>query len=393
METDAKKFCAKCGAELEDDALFCSECGTPLPKQEETPQNEAPMEEAAKSPRAEVTKEEPIKMDAMQDEKAAESSETAATVPENGAHKEEAHMAEQPSAETPVAEAPGEEPPTKSIAPAPQAFSAPTAQPAQKFCLRCGSPLPLDAMFCQKCGTPQAAQPQQASTPSMQPQQMNTPPAQPQNAAAQTNQPSASNNINIDVEAFKAGVNKGGLNHALLGVSVLAAISVFLPVVNVAGMANLKLMDISSFLSVIILVVAAGTAYASMLGKYEIPVVTGHGFLLLLLFCVYKYQSKLHEMEANFWTALARNAFRADWGFYLMVIAVLGLIFVGLMAGLQQAGTPTELNFLADRWKQIMLQPVQIHTFKFQGIAWAIVLALLMIFAAMQSGGAKQLGL
>ena len=55
METDAKKFCAKCGAELEDDALFCSECGTPLPKQEETPQNETPMEGASEPPQAEVT--------------------------------------------------------------------------------------------------------------------------------------------------------------------------------------------------------------------------------------------------------------------------------------------------------------------------------------------------
>ena len=278
----------------------------------------------------------------------------------------------------------------KPIAPAPQTVSAPAAQPAQKFCLHCGASLPIDAMFCQKCGTPQAVQPQQANTP---PQQMNTPPAQPQSIAAQTNQPSAASNIKIDVEAFKAGVNKGGLNHALLVASVFAGVSVFLPLVNVAGMANLKLMEISSLLAVLILAVAAGTAYSSMLGKYEIPVITGHGLLFVLLFGVFKYQSKLSDMEANFWTALAKNAFRADWGFYLMPIAVLGLIVVGLMASLQQTGQPTELNFLVARWKQIMLQPVQIHTFKFQGIAYALVIALLLIFAAMQSSGAKQLGL
>lgn len=385
METDAKKFCAKCGAELEDDALFCSECGTPLPKQEETPQNETPMEGASEPPQAEVTKEEPIKTEAVQDEKTAESSETAATVPENSAHKEEAHVEEQPSAETPVAESPSEETPAKPIAPAPQAVSAPTAQPAQKFCLHCGEPLPMDAMFCQKCGTRQEAQPQQSNTPLTQPQG--------NAAAAPTNPAPSASNINIDVEAFKAGVNKGGLNHALLGASVLAGISVFLPLVNVAGMANLKLMEISSLLAVLILAVAAGTAYSSMLGKYEIPVITGHGLLFVLLFGVFKYQSKLSDMEANFWTALAKNAFRADWGFYLMPIAVLGLIVVGLMASLQQTGQPTELNFLVARWKQIMLQPVQIHTFKFQGIAYALVIALLLIFAAMQSSGAKQLGL
>ena len=344
METDAKKFCAKCGAELEDDALFCSECGTPLPKQEETPQNETPMEGASEPPQAEVTTEEPIKTEAVQDEKTAESSETAATVPENSAHKEEAHVEEQPSAETPVAEAPSKE-----------------------------------------CGTRQEAQPQQSNTPLTQPQG--------NAAAAPTNPAPSASNINIDVEAFKAGVNKGGLNHALLGASVLAGISVFLPLVNVAGMANLKLMEISSLLAVLILAVAAGTAYSSMLGKYEISVITGHGLLFVLLFGIFKYQSKLSDMEANFWTALAKNAFRADWGFYLMPIAVLGLIVVGLMASLQQTGQPTELNFLVARWKQIMLQPVQIHTFKFQGIAYALVIALLLIFAAMQSSGAKQLGL
>lgn len=353
-DTNAKKFCARCGAELEDDALFCSECGTPLTKKEEAPQ-ETPKEEIAVAPEPEAMKEENTLTSHLEET------------------KEEVSADEQPPAELPAVEVTKEPVSAEPIAPALQADSAPAAQSAQKFCFRCGFSLPLDAMFCQKCGAPQTAQPQSATT--------------------QTHSPTTPSNVNIDVEAFKAGVNKGGLNHVLLGTAVVIGLSVFLPLVSIAGMASLKLMDISNILSFVILAIAAGIAYASMLGKYEISVVTGHGFLLVLLFGIYKYQSKLSEMETNFWTAMAKNAFRADWGFYLIPIAVLVLIVVGLMAGLQQVGKPTEPNCLVERWKQIMLQPVQIHTFKFQGLAWAIAIALLMIFIAMQSDGAKQLGL
>ncbi len=387
MENNEKLFCSKCGAELEDDALFCSECGAPITKKEDVPQAESPKGETA--PEVSIYEAESQKEAAPAVKKQTAETPTqeppamAASSPE--ASTEEQHKTEKtktaPQAETPV----GSAPPTASVVPVPTTTSTSLPLTTQKFCLHCGASLPMDAMFCQKCGTRQETQLQQPKTASFQPNG--------NDAAAQMNQAPSSNSINIDMEAFKEGVSKGGLNHVLLGVSILAGISVFLPLINVAGMANLKLMDISSLLSVIILVVAAGTAYSSMVGKYEIPVVTGHGFFLLLLFYVYKYQSKLSEMEANFWTALAKNAFRADWGFYLMLIAILGLIGVGLMASLQQTGHPTELNFFVDRWKQIMLQPVQIHTFKFQGIAYAIVIALLLIFTAMQSSGVKQLGL
>lgn len=376
METETKEFCPKCGAELEDDAIFCSECGARLTKQEEPTQNEAPKEERTAAQLPETAQEEIAKAEAPQDETSQEASTP----------KEDASKTNAPEEIAPVevlsSAAPQKEEPRQTT----ESTLEEAPQSTQKFCLHCGTSLPMDAMFCQKCGTKQVAQPQ--------PQPSNVSPAQPQGtAAAQTTQPTTPSNINIDVEAFKAGVNKGGLHHVLLAASVVIGISVFLPLVSIAGMANLKLMEISSVLAVFILVVAAGTAYASMLGKYEIPVVTGHSFLLVLLFGVFKYQSKLSEMETNFWTALAKNAFRADWGFYLMPIAIIGLIFGGLMAGLQQTGKAPELPSLVERWKQVMLQSVKIHTMNFQGITWSIAIAIVMIFVAMQSSGAKQLGL
>ncbi len=392
-----RRFCSKCGAELEEDALFCSECGAPWKAKTAVPAEEtAPAEVPAQAPQAES----PVATPTMpvEDVSAAaapgEESQPAATEPEPVAETAKEAVAEElPKPSEPVMSlaAPAVSDETKLSAPpapaaataAPAATVAPALAPKpestdassgeSKFCIRCGASLPADAAFCQKCGAPQGAAASAPASPAGTTVSVHLPP--------------------VDTAAFMAGVNQGGMHHVLLAAAVVAALSIFLPIVNVVGMANLKLMDISQPVALLIFVLGAGTAYASMIGKYEIPVVTGHGFLFTFLYGAYKYQSKISELEKGFWGALAKNSFRAEWGVYVLVLAILALIVGGLVASVQKEGKAPGTESLLGRWKQYMLQPVKIHTLNFPGLAWAVGIAIVLIFIAMQSQGAKQLGL
>ena len=67
------------------------------------------------------------------------------------------------------------------------------------------------------------------------------------------------------------------------------------------------------------------------------------------------------------------------WGGFLLIPVIIGLIVVGLMAALQRDGKALDSIFLGEKWKQIMLQPVKIHTLNIQGVIGAVALALVMI--------------
>ena len=59
-----------------------------------------------------------------------------------------------------------------------------------KFCIKCGNPLPDEAVFCTKCGSPQPAVQGSASAPQRQQAQ----PSQPIPPAQQARQQAAQNN-------------------------------------------------------------------------------------------------------------------------------------------------------------------------------------------------------
>lgn len=205
-------------------------------------------------------------------------------------------------------------------------------------------------MFCNRCDTPQETQ------------SMNTHPVSPQGSfAAQMNQPPLPNDINVNIEGLKGKVGKVGLKHILLAISAVLAISIFLPLVQGSGATVMKLMDISALLSLFVLLIAGCSAYASIIGKYEVSVITGQSLFVMFLCGVFKYQTAL------------------KWGALLLLFSTLGMIIVGLMASLQSEGKVLEPNFLAERWKQIMLQPVKVHTLNIQGVIGTVALALVMI--------------
>ena len=351
METNEKRICPQCGEELEEDALFCTECGASLTKKEEPPK--------AEPPKAEPLAEEPPTAPPQKEEASAELPKENELVEE--APKEEPAVQEKTSqtAATTVESTPPTVSEEKAAVPKQQdvpAVPIPAAKSERKFCFRCDASIAMEAVFCNKCGAPQGTQPQ----PQMQSQSQ---PASPRSqfAAAQMGQAPLPNSMNIDTAALKSWINNGGLSHILLVISVILAGSVFMPFAKGDGSGSLKLMDISVLLSIVILLIAAGSAFASLRGKYEVPVIAGHSLFVAYLCGIFKYQSAM------------------KWGGFLLFPVILGLIVVGLMAALQRDGKALDPNLLGEKWKQIMLQPVQIHTLKLQGIIGVVALAVLMI--------------
>lgn len=237
---NAKRFCPKCGAEIEEDALFCSECGAHLMKKEDAPQDEAPKEEIVIASQSEIAEKTPVITEPLQSEVSTEAAASQSLAPQMDAHKDDSPVDELPEAKTQKEEIETVEPPAEEItqeeltsqepsqtetstqenaqqevaavedASTPPEIEEPAAlvdqkspapavspQPAQKFCLHCGATLPPDALFCLSCGTKQggAAQPQPVATPPQaialqmpqQPQQQI--PSQPQGYPQQPFQP------------------------------------------------------------------------------------------------------------------------------------------------------------------------------------------------------------
>ncbi len=371
METNEKRVCPQCGEELEEDALFCTECGASLTKKEEQSQAEPPKAEPPiEEPPAEHQKEELPSAESPKEEAPTEIPNE--NIPVGEAPKEENAAQEEPSQATEAtvesaSPTMNEEKTAGSGQPDVPAAPIPAAKPERKFCFRCGASIAMEAVFCNKCGAPQGAQ--------QQIQQPQSTKSQPQFAATQMGQAPLPNSMNIDTAALKSWINNGGLGHILLVVSVILAGSVFMPFAKGDGSGSLKLMDISVLLSVAVLLIAAGSAFASLRGKYEIPVIAGHSLFIVYVCGVFKYQSAM------------------KWGGFLLIPVIIGLIVVGLMAALQRDGKTFDSHLLGEKWKQIMVQPVQIHTLKLQGIFGVVVLAVLMICMPMIGSVGDVIGL
>lgn len=360
METNEKRVCPQCGEELEEDALFCTECGASLTMKEESPQVEPPKAEPPiEEPPAKPQKGELSNAESPKEEASAEIPKE--NIPVAEAPKEVIAAQEEPSqtTATTVESAPPTVSEEKAVAPEQQAVPAvpiPSANPERKFCFRCGASIAMEAVFCNKCGAPQGTQPQ----PQMQSQSQPASP-QPQFAAGQMGQAPLPNSMNFGTAALKSWLNSGGLGHILLAVSVILAGSVFMPFAKGEGSGSLKLTDISVLLSIIVFIIAAGSAFASLRRKYEVPVIAGHSLFVVFLCGIFKYQTAI------------------KWGGFLLIPVIIGLIVVGLMAALQRDGNALDPNLLGKKWKQIMLQPVKIHTLNIQGVIGAVALALVMI--------------
>lgn len=139
VKVSVKLACANCGADLEDDALFCTECGTPV-KAAATPEPEEndSWDEPVAAPALYIVKEEPP----------VEIPEKPLGAPTAGfgvlmapSDLDDDDMWGEPVAAPTVEELPEE---------------LPVEAPAKPACANCGAELEEDMMFCTECGTPVA---------------------------------------------------------------------------------------------------------------------------------------------------------------------------------------------------------------------------------------------
>ena len=227
-------------------------------------------------------------------------------------------------------------------------------------------------MFCGKCGAPQEPM-EQLSVSS-------------QEADVNKGNSKQMNNISSEApisrfDAFMAGVKKGGIHYVILGGAVLIILSVFLPFVNILGMAEFSIketMDVTAHWVVCFAMVAA---YVAMFGNYKYPVVIGHGYLFAFLVCVFQYHQKLKEME-SFGRVLTRSAFNMGSGMYALIFGIVGLIIGGLIASLERDGEQPNADSLLAQWKEEMLQPMKLYSLHLPGIAWSVIYALILLLIA-----------
>ncbi len=154
--------CKHCGAELVDNALFCSECGA---------RQEPVIEEPIAEPiiLAEPAVEEPVAEESITEEPAPEEPVAEEPITEESAPEEpvaEEPITEEPAPEEPVAEEPIAEEPTPEEPVAEPIIVEPVfvepAAPTPTFCPYCGNTLRPGSQFCGRCGRSLAAAAQPA---------------------------------------------------------------------------------------------------------------------------------------------------------------------------------------------------------------------------------------
>lgn len=238
-----------------------------------------------------------------------------------------------------------------------------------KFCMKCGAKLPDDAEFCGECGTrqPKLEEAGQAAPP--QPA-ADAPKAQP---SAAPSAPKAA-----DLGAIFSGMSfMDKLGY--LG-AILVAVGAFLPMVSIAGFVNLSLSDVSKGLMVVLLVCGIGSGVLLFRGVREVLAPVGTGLLVTILCGLFKYFSLLNEAKKSFFGSMAGSAVKLDWGFYILLIGTLLLIFAGILAKLHAKDQAISGSALAGAWKDCLVEPVKIEGVSIPGWAVAvIVLALLII--------------
>lgn len=242
-----------------------------------------------------------------------------------------------------------------------------------KFCMKCGAQLPDDAEFCGTCGTKQpkiedgtaadaaketlAAAPQPAAAKRPAPQQPSTQAADVGKALAQLSM-----------------VEKLGYLGALL-----AAVASFLPFLNLAGFMSFSLADVSNGLMVVILVSAIASGFFLYRGVSEVLAPIGTGLLVTLLIGMFKYFSLLSEAKKSAFGAMAGSAVKLDWGFYILLIGTLLLLFAGILGKLRAKDEAISGSTLLAAWKDSLVEKVQIEKFAVPGWAIAVVIVALLI--------------
>lgn len=240
------------------------------------------------------------------------------------------------------------------------------------FCGKCGAKLENGSKFCGTCGALQ-----ESTTQTNRLLSNNQVDGSNSNLCATTSTDAQMSRF----DAFMSGVKKGGVHYVLLAGAGLVILSVFLPYMNVLGMAEFKMIDTIAVTARWIVAFGMACAYLSMIGEYRYPVIFGHGYLFAFLVCAFQYHQKMKEM-ATLGRAFAKNAFNVGSGAYALAFGIAGLILGGLIATIEKEGEKPSTDSLIVRWKEIMLQPFKLYGVHIPGIAWSTIFAVILLFLA-----------
>ncbi|WP_294160220.1 zinc ribbon domain-containing protein [uncultured Selenomonas sp.] len=249
-----------------------------------------------------------------------------------------------------------------------------------KFCMKCGAKLPDDAEFCGTCGTkqPKLETEHAAADATKEPSAAAPQPTAPKNAAPQ--QPT--------VQAADIGKALAQLSFmeklGYLG-AILVGIASFLPFINLAGFMNLSLTDVSNGLMVVILVTAIASAFSLYRGVSEVLAPIGTGLLVTIIIALLKYFSLLSEAKKSAFGAMAGSAVKLDWGFYILLIGTILVLFAGLLGKLRAKDEAISGGTLLAAWKDSLVEKVQIEKFAVPGWAIAVVIVALLVLIFTQA--------
>ena len=234
-----------------------------------------------------------------------------------------------------------------------------------KSCIKCGADLDDSARFCSNCG---AVQPEKK------------PAAETTNGAGSAMQMGKELAMSLD-KMTKA---------AYIGVGIII-LSVVTPIITVAGMVDVTFMDVSKLLMLVIIAVGAYGAYAVTHKAYGILPVLAHGLVFFALVGCIRYQMIMSELKKSFLGAMAGQALKIEWGFYLFVLGALVMCVSGLILSIIAEGRTLSGEVFVQQWKASFTQKLAIGSMKLQGWIFSAAIAVIMLVVVMQSNAIKNL--
>ena len=228
-----------------------------------------------------------------------------------------------------------------------------------KYCSQCGEPLSDDCLFCIKCGHKVGA-----PGPSADYNNVNSVNRDPQ-LSMQSVKETTSNVANQFVSGVNNAVNSQQAQGILgdpdklikigYGGAILAAVSVFVPIIKVIGI-GVSTMDTDPITAVVFLLIAGLAGYGFNSGKYSMALAAGQTYLVMAILFFIGYQSKMHEAAKDgFFGQMVGSAVSLGAGFYLFILASIVLIAVaGLIHKLKTNNVSGVVGSIVELEKEII---------------------------------------